>query len=201
MIVRLMGEGQWRIDESVRQRLNELDEESLTALERGDEAALDAKLEQMWALVKSEGEQLPPEDLPPRTSSSRRRISPSRRRVSSSKAKGSFPISRREIGRPSDPASAAGCGGRDRGREDRMRPPRSQSSHGTASLAPGRRPRRSPRGRHDRALGGRSTRRSRVYPHSRVNAQRSRATTAARRTGRASGRGPPRREVLSRAWP
>ena len=63
MIVRLMGEGQWRIDESLHQRLNELDEESLTALERGDEAALDAKLEEMWALVKSQGEQLPPEDL------------------------------------------------------------------------------------------------------------------------------------------
>ena len=63
MIVRLMGEGQWRIDESLRQRLNELDEESLAALESGDEAALDAKLEQMWALVKTEGQQLPPEDL------------------------------------------------------------------------------------------------------------------------------------------
>ena len=63
MIVRLMGEGQWRIDESLRQRLNELDDESLAALERGDEGALDAKLEEMWALVKSEGEQLPADDL------------------------------------------------------------------------------------------------------------------------------------------
>ena len=63
MIVRLMGEGQWRIDESVRERLNQLDEESLAALERGDEGELDAKLEEMWALVKSEGQQLPPEDL------------------------------------------------------------------------------------------------------------------------------------------
>jgi hypothetical protein len=60
-----MGEGQWRIDESLRQRLNELDEESLAALERGDEGALDAKLEEMWALVKNQGEQLQPDDLSP----------------------------------------------------------------------------------------------------------------------------------------
>jgi len=65
VIVRLMGEGQWRIDESVRERLNELDEESLAALERADEGELDAKLEEMWALVKSQGEQLPAEDLSP----------------------------------------------------------------------------------------------------------------------------------------
>ena len=40
MIVRLMGEGQWRVDDSVSTRLNQLDEEVAKAVEAGDEAAL-----------------------------------------------------------------------------------------------------------------------------------------------------------------
>ena len=63
MIVRLMGEGQWRVSEEVRERLNELDEEAIAAADAGDEASLDATLERMWALVKAEGERLPDEDL------------------------------------------------------------------------------------------------------------------------------------------
>lgn len=63
MIVRLMGEGQWQVDEGIRERLNTLDDEALAALERNDEGELDGKLEQMWALVKSEGEPLPEEEL------------------------------------------------------------------------------------------------------------------------------------------
>jgi hypothetical protein len=63
VIVRLMGEGQWRVDDSVRERLNALDDEAMQALERNDEARLDAKLEEMWSLVRAEGQQLPPDDL------------------------------------------------------------------------------------------------------------------------------------------
>ena len=65
MIVRLMGEGQYRIDESLLDRLNSLDDQAMAALERDDEPELDRVLEQMWELVKSEGEELPPEDLSP----------------------------------------------------------------------------------------------------------------------------------------
>jgi hypothetical protein len=65
VIVRLMGEGQWRIDDGVHERLDALDEEAVAALDAGDETQLDAALERMWELVKSEGEQLPPEDLHP----------------------------------------------------------------------------------------------------------------------------------------
>jgi hypothetical protein len=65
MIVRLMGEGQWRIDDGLRERLNELDDKALQALERDDEQALDGHLEQMAQLVRSEGEMLAPEDLSP----------------------------------------------------------------------------------------------------------------------------------------
>lgn len=65
MIVRLMGEGQWRADDALQERLNTLDDRAMEALERGDEPELDRVLEQMWELVKSEGEELPPEDLSP----------------------------------------------------------------------------------------------------------------------------------------
>jgi hypothetical protein len=65
VIVRLMGEGQWRIEPGVHERLNELDEEAMAAIDAGDEATLDAALERMWALVKEEGERLPDDELSP----------------------------------------------------------------------------------------------------------------------------------------
>jgi hypothetical protein len=65
MIARIMGEGQWRIDDNLRERLNELDEKALEALQREDEAELDGYLEQMADLVRSEGQALPAEDLSP----------------------------------------------------------------------------------------------------------------------------------------
>ncbi len=65
MIVRLMGEGQWRIDDGVRERLNALDEEAIAALDANDEAELDRTLERMWELVKRDGERLADDDLSP----------------------------------------------------------------------------------------------------------------------------------------
>ena len=65
MIVRLMGEGQYRIDDSLRQRLNELDGEAMAALEAEDEKTLDAKLRDMWDVVQAEGDPLPADDLSP----------------------------------------------------------------------------------------------------------------------------------------
>ena len=55
MIVRLMGEGQYRVDDSLLARLNELDERATAAAEAGDETALDQALDEMFQLVKSEG--------------------------------------------------------------------------------------------------------------------------------------------------
>ncbi len=63
MIVRLMGEGQYRVDDDLRGQLNELDDRALTAIEADDEPALDDMLDQMWQLVRDRGEQLPDEDL------------------------------------------------------------------------------------------------------------------------------------------
>ncbi len=65
MIVRLLTEGQYRISDDVRGRLNELDDQAVAALDRDDEAELDNCLEQMWELVRRGGEPLPAEDLSP----------------------------------------------------------------------------------------------------------------------------------------
>ena len=65
MIVRVMGEGQWRVDDALSEELNRLDDEALAALQREDEEGVDRILEQMAELVRTRGEQLPPEDLSP----------------------------------------------------------------------------------------------------------------------------------------
>jgi hypothetical protein len=65
VIVRLMGEGQYKIDDSVRDKLNALDEEAMAALEANDEGRLDGKLQEMWDVVQSEGDPLPADDLSP----------------------------------------------------------------------------------------------------------------------------------------
>jgi hypothetical protein len=64
VIVRLMGGGgQYRVDDSLLTRLNELDEQAVAALERNDEAELDARLDEMSDLVQSKGEPLAEDDL------------------------------------------------------------------------------------------------------------------------------------------
>jgi hypothetical protein len=64
MIVRLMGGGgQYRVDDSLLDRLNQLDDQAVAALERGDEEELDARLDEMADLVQTEGEPLPENDL------------------------------------------------------------------------------------------------------------------------------------------
>ena len=65
MIVRLMGEGQWRVDDTLRHRLNELDEEVSRAIEAGDERALWQGLQALADAVRDGGERLPDEELTP----------------------------------------------------------------------------------------------------------------------------------------
>ena len=65
MIVRLMGEGQYRVDDALLEPLNELDDRAMAALEREDEAELDSYLDRMWSEVRLRGERLPDEDLRP----------------------------------------------------------------------------------------------------------------------------------------
>ena len=63
MIARLMGEGQYRIDDELRGQLSELDDRALAAMEAGDESTLDGVLDEMWQLVRERGERLPDDDL------------------------------------------------------------------------------------------------------------------------------------------
>jgi hypothetical protein len=65
MIVRLMGEGQYRVEDDLREQLNELDDRALAALGQEDEPALDDMLDEMWQLVRERGEHLADEDLTP----------------------------------------------------------------------------------------------------------------------------------------
>ena len=65
MIARLMNEGQYRIDDELHRELDALDERAVAALDAGDEAELDARLEDMWRLVQERGERLPDDDLSP----------------------------------------------------------------------------------------------------------------------------------------
>ena len=63
MIVRLMGEGQYRVDDALVERLNELDDRAQAATDADDEPTLDRILEEMAALVREQGEAMPDEDL------------------------------------------------------------------------------------------------------------------------------------------
>jgi hypothetical protein len=63
VIARLMGEGQYRIDDDLRTQLNELDERAQAAIDGNDEPTLDDILDQMWQLVRDRGERLPDDEL------------------------------------------------------------------------------------------------------------------------------------------
>jgi hypothetical protein len=63
MIVRLMGEGQYRLPDEAAQRLNGLDDEAHAAVEADDEPKLDRLLDEMWEVVRSQGERLADDDL------------------------------------------------------------------------------------------------------------------------------------------
>jgi hypothetical protein len=64
VIVRLLGGGgQYRIDDALAAKLNELDERASAAAEAGDEQALRRALETMTELVRDHGEPVPDEEL------------------------------------------------------------------------------------------------------------------------------------------
>lgn len=65
MIVRLLGEGQFRVEDSLIDRLNKLDDEVARAVEAGDERALWAGLQALAETVRASGEKLGVEDLRP----------------------------------------------------------------------------------------------------------------------------------------
>ena len=65
MIVRLLGEGQFRVDDSLIARLNELDAEVEKAVADGDERALWTGLQALADAVRENGVKLADDDLSP----------------------------------------------------------------------------------------------------------------------------------------
>ena len=63
MIVRIAGQGQYEVPAELVDRLNELDNEAVAAVEAGDEARFHDLFRQMVDLVENDCEQLPDEEL------------------------------------------------------------------------------------------------------------------------------------------
>lgn len=58
MIVRIMGEGQYRLPEEAIGRVNVLDNDAVNAVEADDEDAFHVAFESMLELIRTEGEHL-----------------------------------------------------------------------------------------------------------------------------------------------
>jgi len=65
MIVRILGEGQLRIDDSAASELNELDARLEATVERDDESAFRPALEELLERVRAIGRPVEPSELEP----------------------------------------------------------------------------------------------------------------------------------------
>ena len=63
MIVRIAGEGQFRLPDGHSARLNELDNRAVSAVESGDETGFHELWRQMLELVEADGEPVPDDEL------------------------------------------------------------------------------------------------------------------------------------------
>ena len=63
MIVRISGEGQFKVDDAATIELNRLDSELESAVNHNDEAAFTAALSGLLAQVRAQGSPLPPDSL------------------------------------------------------------------------------------------------------------------------------------------
>ncbi|HKE78357.1 MAG TPA: hypothetical protein VKB54_03580 [Solirubrobacteraceae bacterium] len=63
MIVRISNEGQYRIDDALHGRLNDLDDAAVAAVEADDEDAFHEVFEELLDLVRKEGHELADDDL------------------------------------------------------------------------------------------------------------------------------------------
>lgn len=63
MIVRISTEDQYRLPDADAERLNELDNDAVAAVEGGDEDTFHAVFEQMLALVRNDGHKLGDDEL------------------------------------------------------------------------------------------------------------------------------------------
>jgi len=65
VIVRILGEGQFRVDDAATAELNRLDTELETAVNHDDEAAFTTALDALLAKVRAQGSPLSPDTLEP----------------------------------------------------------------------------------------------------------------------------------------
>lgn len=63
MIVRIMSEGQYRLSQEVLERVNELDNAVVAAVEANDEDAFHESFEEMLDVIRREGEHLSDEEI------------------------------------------------------------------------------------------------------------------------------------------
>jgi len=63
VIVRILGEGQYRLDDDVRERVNDLDNEVVQAVEREDEEGFHETFERLLDLIRTEGRALADDEL------------------------------------------------------------------------------------------------------------------------------------------
>ncbi len=63
MIVRILGEGQYRLDDDVRERVNDLDNEVVQLVENGDEEGFHESFERLLDLIRTEGTVLGDDEL------------------------------------------------------------------------------------------------------------------------------------------
>ncbi|MDX6678984.1 MAG: hypothetical protein QOE31_3036 [Solirubrobacteraceae bacterium] len=63
MIVRIMGEGQYRLSEQTLQAVNKLDNAAVEAVDANDEDAFHAAFEELLDTIRSDGEHLGDEEI------------------------------------------------------------------------------------------------------------------------------------------
>jgi hypothetical protein len=63
VIVRISGEGQFKLPDEDAERLNSLDNEAVAAVEKGDESKFQELFNQMLELVASDGEEIADDEL------------------------------------------------------------------------------------------------------------------------------------------
>jgi PspAA-like protein len=63
VIVRISNEGQYRVEDALQGRLNELDDAAVRAVEAGDEDAFHEAFEELLQVVRTEGKELDDDEL------------------------------------------------------------------------------------------------------------------------------------------
>ena len=63
MIVRIMGEGQYRLDDECVERVNALDNAVVSAVEKDDEDGFHAAFEEMLDVIRREGQRVGDNDI------------------------------------------------------------------------------------------------------------------------------------------